>query len=458
MLHQALFLAFYLGLLPAVLVSPFAGVLLYNWLDNLPADDVYSNTLVSGYVSFAVGALTFFAWLVREKKTLPRPVLVTLLMVVLLLWINVTSLYALVPQAASFQWDRTVKVIGFAILAAQMLTTRARLEAFVWAFVLVVTYYAVPSAIKVIISGGSGGIGTGEVVAAEGGFFGDRVILSVVMSMTLPLALYLGWHTTLLPPRWRKWVMQAMLGLFASLLIALIGTFARTAVFAGGATLLMLAVRAKRKIVASLLIAATILALFAIAPDNWFGRMNTIADYQNDDSAMSRLDAWKWAWAMALNHPIVGGGFGVFVLDAGSIEGRTGWNEAHNIFFEMVGEHGFIGLGLFCWLIFAIYRSCAVLQKRVRGHADLAWAADLARATQIALVAFITGGCFVSIATTSFLYMITGIAVGTRSLVERELTGLRGRRSSESLGLGPGPVSRKTESEVFFAELVRRRQ
>jgi probable O-glycosylation ligase (exosortase A-associated) len=358
--------------------------------------------------------------------------LVTLLMTALLLWVNVTSLYALVPQAAAFQWDRTIKVIGFAILTAQMLSTRARLEAFIWAFVLAVTYYAIPSAIKVIVSGGSGGIGTGEVVESEGGFFGDRVILSVVMTMALPFVLYLGRHTMLLPPRWLKWVRAAMLGIFASLLLSLIGTFARTAVFTGGATLLMLVIRSRRKIVTGLIIAATVLVLLEIAPGNWFDRMQLIADYQNDGSAMSRLDAWKWGSAMALSHPIVGGGFGVFVLDAGSIRGRPGWLEAHNIFVEMMGEHGFVGLGLFCCLIMAIYRSCAAIQKRVPGRIDLAWAADLARSTQIALVAFIIGGCFVSIATSSFLYLLAGITVGTRSLVERELAAASQSRSTRS--------------------------
>ena len=423
MLHQALFLAFYLGLLPAVLFSPFVGVLLFDWLDYLPPDAVYTDALFSDYLSFVIGALSFLAWLIREKKTLPRPLLVTLLMAALLLWVNVTSLFALAPQAAAFQWDRTVKVIGFAILTAQMLSTRARLEAFIWVFVLAVTYYAVPSAIKVIVSGGSGGIGTGEVVQSEGGgFFGDRVILSVVMAMALPFVLYLRRHTMLLPPRWLRWVRLGMLGLFASLLVSLIGTFARTALISGGATLLMLVVRSTRKIVTGLTIAATVLVLLEIAPGNWFDRMQLIADYQSDGSAMSQIDAWKWGWAMALSHPIVGGGFGVFVLDAGSIRGRPGWLEAHNIFIEIMGEHGFVGLGVFCCLIIAIYRSCTMIQKRVPGRADLAWAADLARATQIALVAFVTGGCFVSIATSSFLYLLAGIAIGTRSLVERELT------------------------------------
>jgi putative inorganic carbon (HCO3(-)) transporter len=122
-----------------------------------------------------------------------------------------------------------------------------------------------------------------------------------------------------------------------------------------------------------------------------------------------------------LEHPIFGGGFGVFVLDAGSIPGRTGWLEAHNIFFQMMAEHGFVGLGLFCCLILATYRSCSVIQKRVRGCEELAWTADLARATQIALVAFTAGGLFVSIATSPFLYLLAGITIGTRNLVEGEL-------------------------------------
>jgi probable O-glycosylation ligase (exosortase A-associated) len=425
MLHQILFLPLYLGMVPAVLMSPFAGVLLYYWLDNLPPDQVYAVTLIPDYASFAVGALTFLTWLILEKKTVPRPLPVLLLMIALLLWINLTTLYALASGVGLYEWQRTVKVIGFAILTAQMLSTRARLEAFVWVLVLSAIYFAVPGAIKVIISGGSGGIGTGEVVVgAEGSFFGDRVTLSVVLALALPFALYLGRRTTLLPIRWQRLAWPAMLGVAATFLIALIGTFARTGLVAGSATLLMLAARSQRKIVAALVVAAVVLALLAITPDNWFFRMDTIVNYQDDGSAMSRIAAWKWAWHLALEHPIVGGGFGVFTLDAGSIPGRPGWLEAHNIFFEVMGEHGFVGLGLFCSLIAAIYRSCTLVQKRVRGYEALAWTADLARATQVGLVAFVVGGSFVSIAFSPFLYLLAGIAVGTRGLVERELAAL----------------------------------
>lgn len=422
MLHQILFLAFYLGLLPMVLASPFVGVLIYDWIDYLPPWDIYSASLLANYLALTTGALTFFVWLVREEKTVPRPMSVMLLMAALLIWMNITWLHALVPAAGHFKWDRTIKVIGFAILTAQMLSTRVRLEAFVWAFVLAASYFAVPSAIKVIISGGGGGIGDGDVVVGGyASFFGDRVTLSVVLAMTLPFALYLARCTTLWPQRWLRFAKPVMLGVAASCLLASIGTFARTALLSTGATLFMLGIRSRRKVVGPLAVAATALALYLIAPENWFGRMDTLSDYHQDASAMNRVAAWKWAWAFGVQHPILGGGFGVFVLDAGSIPGLPGWLEAHNIFFEILAEQGFVGLGLFCGLIIAIYRSCAVVQKRARGHEELAWTADLTRATQIALVAFVVGGCFVSIASNPFLYMLAGIAIGTRSLVQREL-------------------------------------
>jgi probable O-glycosylation ligase (exosortase A-associated) len=424
-------MTFYLGLLPAVLASPFAGALLYYWLDYLPPGEIYFAALLPGYLSLTTGALTFVVWLFRENKALPRPSTIMFLMMALLVWINITWHYALAPQAGAMQWDRSIKVIGFAVLTAQMLSTRARLDAFVWALVLSVAYYAFPSAIKVFVSGGSGGIGTGEVVqAAWGSFFGDRVTLSVVMAMTIPFALYFSRHNTVLPPHWSRWVRLAMLGLVVAMLVSLIGTFARTAVFTGGATLVMLVFRSKRKIVSSVIIAVTVLGLLLIAPDNWFERMGTIADYQNDGSAMSRVEAWKWAWEFSLNHPIVGGGFGVFTLDARSITSLGGgWNEAHNIFFEMVAEHGFVGLVLFCLLMLATYRSCTLVRKQVRGRDDLAWAADLAAATQIALVAFVAGGSFVSIASNPYLYMLAGISVGTRDLITRELGRSQATRS-----------------------------
>jgi probable O-glycosylation ligase (exosortase A-associated) len=452
MFHQLLFLAVYLGLLFGTVISPFVGVLLYTWIENLPPEHTYQFTLFPGNLSLVVGALTFFMWLIWEKKTIPKPPALVLPLVLLLVWINVTTFYALVPDAAVIKWDRTLKVIGFAILTAQMLSTRARLEAFMWVLVLTVGYFALPGAIKTILSGGGSAIAAGIVVVAEeGSFFGDRVEFSVVMAITLSFVLYLARHTTLLPPS--RWLRLAMLIVAGSFLIALVGTFARTGLLAGAAALLMVVAKSRRKASAITAVVATVLVLLAFAPETWFDRMDTIVHYEGDSSAENRTAAWAWAWRMALQHPIVGGGFRAFFLDAAEL-GRAHYIEAHNIFFEMMAEHGFVGLALFCWLLIAGYSSCAVVLRRVRSRDDLAWAADLARAVQIALVAFIVGGMFVSIDTSPFLYNLTAIAIGLNTIVRREsaasVRGLVGNQTQLSVS--------ESRSQTDSRSVVRGRQ
>jgi hypothetical protein len=85
-----------------------------------------------------------------------------------------------------------------------------------------------------------------------------------------------------------------------------------------------------------------------------------------------------------------------------------------------VAEHGFIGLALFCCLISASYRSCAVVRQRAAGQPDLAWAQDLAAAIQISLLVFVAGSMFISIATSPFLYDVVSITIGLRGIVKRE--------------------------------------
>ena len=48
-------------------------------------------------------------------------------------------------------------------------------------------------------------------------------------------------------------------------------------------------------------------------PDQWFDRMNTIQSYQEDASAMGRINAWWFAFNLANDHPITGGGLRGFL-------------------------------------------------------------------------------------------------------------------------------------------------
>jgi putative inorganic carbon (HCO3(-)) transporter len=411
MLRQVLFILIYCGLIPTVFMSPFAGVLIYKWLELLPPGAVYYVSLLPENLSLVIGALTVSIWLIKEPKQWPRPFYLIVLLAAFFIWINVTSLFALAPEAAVVKWERTVKVVGFAILTAQMLSTRPRIEAYVWVQVICIAFSAVPGAIKTIVGGG----GAFTVIGATGSFLEDRVAFAVILPVVVPLALFLANHAQLLSAsRWQRLALQ---GVAACCLISLVGTFARTALFSGGVGLIMLVAKVRTKLRAVVVSALLVVAVLALAPQTWFQRMDTTVDYQQDTSAVRRVETWAWAWNMALAHPITGGGFRVFVLDAPPTEEYV---EAHNILFEVVAEHGFVGLALFCSLLIAAYRSCAVVRAQLRHAADSRWAYDLAGMLQVALVAYVAGGMFISVATSPFLYDLLAMAVGLRGLVERE--------------------------------------
>lgn len=419
MLRQILFLLAYFGLMPAVVMSPFAGVLLYKWMEYLTPADAYFVTLLPDKLSFTMAALTFVMWLLREDKRLPRAPLVFGLLITFFLWTNFTSLFALAPHAAVFKWERTDKVIGFSILMAMMMSTAVRLEAFAWVQVICIALTAIPGMLRTIYWGGGGLV----VVGVGGSFVDDRVAYAVVLPMILPLILFLARRTTLLPRS--RVTTLGLYGLFAACLVSLVGTFARTALFSGGTALTLLVGKARHKVWMLAAALAVVVMVFELAPEIWFQRMDTTAEYQQDASAEGRLDAWAWSWQMALQHPLTGGGFRVFVLN--KTPDGTGYLEAHNIFFEVVAEHGFIGLALFVWLIAAAYRSCGVVRRLAARNEELAWAQDLAGMLQISLLVFVAGGMFISIATSPFLYDLVPMVIGLRSIVERERVGSRVR-------------------------------
>jgi probable O-glycosylation ligase (exosortase A-associated) len=411
-MRQAVFILAFCGLLPTVLLSPFAGVIVYEWLEYLKPDVTYYAFAVPDQLSLIVGVLTFVVWLVKDHKNLRAPTALIVFLVLWFIWINITTYFALVPVAADWQWQRTVKIIGFSMLTAQMMSNRARAEALVWLLVLAVAYSAIPGAIKTVLSGGGGH----TVVGLGGSFISDRVMFAVFLSMVMPLCLYLARHSTLIRRSW--WLTWGMRGLAVCCAVASVGTFARTAMFATGVAAIMMIAKSRRKLMTFAIIGMVAVAALAVAPARWYGRMDTTIHYQHNASAMGRIDAWRWSYQFALDHPIFGGGFKAAVLYR---KPDGGWIEAHNIFFEVMAEHGFVGLALFCCLLLTAYWNCGATRRKARDHPELTWAADLATQIQIGIVVFVAGGQFVSIATDPFLYDWLAISIGLRGIVEREL-------------------------------------
>jgi probable O-glycosylation ligase (exosortase A-associated) len=162
-------------------------------------------------------------------------------------------------------------------------------------------------------------------------------------------------------------------------------------------------------------------------PDSWTNRMETIQTYEQDGSAMGRISAWKFAWHLALNRPIVGGGFEAFTPELFRIYAPTPdiVQGPHSIYFEVLGEHGFVGLALFLTLWYVAFRRAGrvvkLVDSRGTGAHDLQWARELCAMLQVSLVGYAVGGAFLGLAYFDLPYHILGLILVTGAQVDRAL-------------------------------------
>jgi hypothetical protein len=97
----------------------------------------------------------------------------------------------------------------------------------------------------------------------------------------------------------------------------------------------------------------------------------------------------------------------------------TDVHAAHSIYFQALGEHGFVGLGIYLLLGLLTWRSADWIVRNSGDLPDLAWASSLAKTIQASLIGFAVGGAFLSLLYFDVPYYLMAAVVAIRILVER---------------------------------------
>jgi probable O-glycosylation ligase (exosortase A-associated) len=160
----------------------------------------------------------------------------------------------------------------------------------------------------------------------------------------------------------------------------------------------------------------------AFMPAKWSERMDTINTYQSDASAMGRINAWYMAYNLATDRPLGGG----FEISNGHTFARYAPNPddvhaAHSIYFQALGEHGFVGLGLYLLLAFLTWRKAAWIVRQTARRPEFKWAAHLATMIQVSMVGFAVGGAFLSLLYYDVPYYLMMAMVVTGVIVKKAL-------------------------------------
>jgi probable O-glycosylation ligase (exosortase A-associated) len=148
--------------------------------------------------------------------------------------------------------------------------------------------------------------------------------------------------------------------------------------------------------------------------------MGTIKTYEEDASALGRINAWWMAFHMAQAR-FFGGGFESFIAPSFAMYAPepNRVHDAHSIYFEVLGEHGFVGLALLLSLLLLTWLKCSAMRRIVRRTKQNLWAADLAQMLQVSLIAYMVGGAFLGLAYFDYFYHLIALAVTAHAIVIR---------------------------------------
>jgi probable O-glycosylation ligase (exosortase A-associated) len=158
----------------------------------------------------------------------------------------------------------------------------------------------------------------------------------------------------------------------------------------------------KKKWLAIPILLVGLFAFLPIMPEAWFERMHTIKNYEEDASAMGRLDVWKYAIDRAYDNPLTGGGFETF---------RNYIRDVHSAYFEILGDLCFVVLGLWLSLLFGTMIALQRLRKQALQVEGFSWIPHYAKAIQISLVGYAVGGVFLGTAYWDIFYHLVSFCV-----------------------------------------------
>jgi probable O-glycosylation ligase (exosortase A-associated) len=220
--------------------------------------------------------------------------------------------------------------------------------------------------------------------------------------MTLPIFFFLA-RTE--PDKRMRWLMGF---LFLATIPAIFFTYSRGDLVGLIAVLGCMVLLSKQKmaLIPVVLLALAFGALFT--PQAWQDRMSlTQSDKLLDASALSRLNAWTYAWRLACDYPVLGGGFDAFTprLFARYAPQAQDVHGPHSIYFGVLAEHGFVGLALYLTLVVSCFASLRRLAKTARAM-DTPHIAGYAKMLSLSLVGFLTSGTFLGRAYFDFFFTI----------------------------------------------------
>tara|TARA_R110001583_G_scaffold7158_6_gene35664 strand:- start:11002 stop:12303 length:1302 start_codon:yes stop_codon:yes gene_type:complete len=322
------------------------------------------------------------------------------------------------------RWDWFMRVFLLFVFLCLMLKKKIHFEAIAWAVVLSFSFKAFIDGAKVLSSGG------GHNIYGITPGFNDNNLSALAALMGIGFILFLI-------DQYKKDIRlkYPLLALLFFNVLFVLGSDSR----GGFVGLVILGIfyfmKTKHKFKVGLIQLIIGIVGASLMSADWVERMDTISEADQDGSFMGRVMSWKLAIIMAIRSPIVGGGFDSAFTNRATIDSLIlDWDivnfipssimehgdrvyVAHSVYFQVLADHGFIGLFLYLSMLMTAYISLTKIYK----NSQIDWHKNLAEKLKLSLVVFMVAGGALSSAYNDLIFTILGCTATLNILYNKEV-------------------------------------
>lgn len=405
---------------------PYIGVAAWTWIALIAPANWAFGFSTSFRLNLTIVVVTAFSYLFVMKSKEFRLNGMGFWVLLFGFWTLISTMFNLNsdPGWVWGYWNQFIKTLLLFLFIILTVTKRLHIDTLIWAIVFAISAYAGMEALKFVLSGG------GHQITGRAGVIADRNDLAVAINMCIPLVIYLLQVTQNRHLKIALWILLLLN------IVSVVGTSSRGGFIGLAVLAIAFWLKSRHKLLLGVLGLMLLPILYQSTPEDWRERQATIATAAEEDSSfIGRLWAWKISTLIAIDHPATGGGFRAVTepniwhyyapdtpdfspLATPPIPEYIKPKAAHNIYFQVLGDHGFVGL-----FIFLMFLGLALLHNINNAHFgkqhDVMWFRQLAGALTLSMVGFGITGANVSLAYFDLLYAVLGI-IAVMSLRRRE--------------------------------------
>jgi len=343
----------------------FCNGFIYFALIAIPFVASFSSALVNIFIGFMISA--YFTKKVLERDFLPPRTVVNMPFLFLIFFSFISFINSVSLSASMGGIGKLVKYGFLLIIFADELKDSRHLKRIITAIISGL-YLASLDAIHQLYFGYDFfrhkpydfAIGLPRLKAA----FPHTNIFAVFLALLLPICASLALY-------YLKGKRKLLLSLLAALAAyCLFFTFSRGAIVGFLAAVLFMGVLKRDKLIFLLLIITLVVGPFIIPKSihHWVKSRDSLWEVLLDKE---RINIYKTSLNMIKAHPFIGVGVNTYCLNYQKYKiketsGFTGNAQyyAHNIYLHMAGEIGLLGLAVFLWLLFVLFKKWFLFYKR----------------------------------------------------------------------------------------------